>query len=124
MMERAYTPIFLLLALFFEALLVRHQSESVEIRYEQFVFLIPFTYAMVDFLLRRNINIRHNVCLWFRQLSILVFLTHQLLILMIYRITGYSMGLLLTFMVVCSSAIVSFFIIKCSSRIKLLHYLY
>lgn len=110
--------------LFVEAIIVRRQSDLSNIRYEQFIVLLPFTYYFVKILCVVRTNIPDISCIRFRKLSILVFLIHQPIIIVVYKLTGFSTGLFLYTVVSLVSITISYLILLAAKKIKALNFVY
>ena len=93
-------------------------------RFEQFVCLPFLVVFVIQLLMRKNIDIKDEFSKIIRNLSILIYLSHQVLMLIIYKITGMSEGFVFFIITIVMSAICSLSILKLSTYIKKLKYLY
>ena len=119
----------LLFGLMVEAFLCRRlygsEINSVENpRFEHYILLAPFTYYMVRVLLWSKMHIVGNISLLLRRLSILIFLCHQPIIVILYKISNLQMSIFAYFIVCLLSITCSFVIISLSDRFKFLKKLY
>ena len=92
------------------------------------IMLVPFTFFFVKFLLQFHLNISDRVCVTMRKLSILMFLTQRIplsIIEMLMQDTViYTNSLLYFAVVLASTMLISFGIVKASEKIKILKRIY
>lgn len=122
---------FSVMILFVEAYFCRHVissdaliSELNNPRFEQFIMLPIVVVCIISVLTKMNLQISDTQSLYVRNLSILVYLSHQVLMMFVYKLGFAPIGI--GFFVTSSiiSVLFGVAIIYLSSKIKVLRYLY
>jgi len=92
------------------------------------ISLVPFTYFFFKFVLLFEINIKDNICLAMRKYSILMFLSQRIplsIIELFMKDTIVATNSFLHFVTVLfATLLISFLIIQCSKKYKILKYIY
>ena len=93
-------------------------------RFEEYLFLVPMTIILARILPMIKVNISDRYTKYMRKSSILIFLSHQILLLLIYKAGFQSQCLTFYLAGVVTSSLFAYLIIELSSRVKVLKYLY
>lgn len=92
------------------------------------ICLVPFTYFFFKFVLLFEINIKDNICLAMRKYSILMFLSQRIplsIIELFMEDTIIATNSILHFVTVLTvTLLISFLIIQCSKKYKIIKYIY
>lgn len=93
-------------------------------RFECFFTIIPMVFLILVALPKTFVKLKTNTCIYMRKLSILIYLSHQILMMIIYKLIGIENGLSFYILTLISSLSFSIIIIWLSKYFKILKYLY
>ena len=93
-------------------------------RFEAFISIVPIVYLLLSALPATKVSLSECVCTYLRKMSILIYLSHQIIMMLIWKVIGLCIGLEFYLVTVMVSVVLSICVIEFSKKFQYLKYLY